>query len=86
MYKYLVDYLKEKNIRLDNHLFRAVLKSLNYRLDGSSAREANGWAYTFELIGRVGDGTGTDSEMVKAKKDLAKYAREVWKYYENKNR
>lgn len=46
MYDTLVLYLKEKNIKLENHIFRAVLKSLSRKEDGESSRSANSsdWA------------------------------------------
>ena len=78
----LVLYLKEKNIRLENYMFRAVLKSLRAREQGESARSANSWAYITELFGYVGDGTANHPDEEKAKKELAKYSREVWKFYQ----
>ena len=80
MYESLVLYLKQENIRLENYMFRAVLKSLRAREDGESARSANSWAYATEIIGSVGDGTDNNPETQTAKKELAKYSREVWKF------
>lgn len=85
MYDSLVLYLRQKNIRLENYMFRAVLKSLNRRKDGDSVRSANSWAYQFEILGHVGDGTAGHPDDEKAKKELAKYSREVWKFYQKEN-
>lgn len=60
--------LKRKNIRLENYIFRAVLKSLRAREQGESARLANSWAYITELLGYVGDGTGNHLDEEKVKK------------------
>ncbi|EDN8013356.1 hypothetical protein GR724_15320 [Listeria monocytogenes] len=85
MYELLTEYLKLKNIKLENFMFRAVLKSLILRENGESARESNAWAHTFEMIGYVGDGTANNPEMKKAKAKMAKIAGEAWKYYLSKN-
>lgn len=85
MYDTLVLYLKEKNIRLENYMFRAVLKSLRAREEGESARSANSWAYVTEILGHVGDGTAGHPDDEKAKKELAKYSREVWEFYQKEN-
>lgn len=85
MYDTLVLYLKEKNIRLEDYMFRAVLKSLRAREEGESARSANSWAYVTEMLGYVGDGTADHPDVKKAQKKLAKYSREVWKFYEQQN-
>lgn len=81
MYESLVAYLKEKNIRLEKYMFRAVLKSLNAKNNGESSRSANSWAYIIEIHGYVGDGTADHPDELKAKKDLAKYSREVFKFH-----
>lgn len=85
MYDTLVLYLKQRNIRLEKYMFRGVLKSLNRRKEGESARSANSWAYQLEVMGYVGDGTANHPGYEKAKKELAKYSREVWKFYEQQN-
>lgn len=84
MYDTLVLYLKERNIRLEHYMFCAVLKSLNARNEGDSARSANSWAYVTELLGYVGDGTADHPEDKRARKELAKYSREVWKFHEER--
>lgn len=85
MYEILVDYLDEKNIQLEDYMFRAVLKSLNYKKKGYSSREANGWAYSTELIGYVGDGTANNLEDKKARKDMSALSAKVYKIYEKLN-
>lgn len=70
-------------------MFCAVLKSLKYRSEGYSAQSANNLAYATELIGYVGDGTADDPSCKKAKRELAKYSREVLKFHseiEKKNK
>ncbi|OWW09597.1 hypothetical protein BUE63_14100 [Bacillus sp. MB353a] len=84
MYDSLVLYLKEHNIRLERYMFCAVLKSLNLRNEGYSSRSANDWAYTTELIGYVGDGVAENPDIKKAKRELAKYSKEVWKFHNEK--
>lgn len=83
MYDSLVRYLKENNIKLENHMFRAVLKSLNKRINGDSARSTNGWAWTTELIERYS--TSTDEEVKNVKKELASYSRKVFQFHEENN-
>jgi len=69
MYDTLVLYLKQRNIRLEKYMFRGVLKSLNRRKEGESARSANSWAYQLEVMGYVGDGTANHPGYEKAKKE-----------------
>lgn len=84
MYNSLVVYLKENNIKLEKHMFRAVLKSLNGKNNGHSARSANSWAWTTELIERYS--TSTDEEVKKVKKELANYSNKVFKFHEENNK
>lgn len=82
MYESLVLYLKEHGIRLENHMFRAVLKSLRYREKGDSVSSSNSWAYVTKLIEHVGGEVTNESKQIEKryKQELAKYSREVWKY------
>lgn len=82
MYDSLVLYLNENNIKLENQMFRAVLKSLKKKEDGDSSRSANSWAWTTELIEMYS--TSTDEEVKKAKKELANYSSKVFKFHEEK--
>ncbi len=81
MYNSLVVYLKENNIKLENHMFRAVLKSLNGRNNGHSADSANAWAWTTELIERYSNSTNEE-----VKKELANYSSKVFKFHEENNK
>lgn len=86
MYNTLVWYLDECDIRMDRYMFCAVLKSLKLREEGLTPRSANSWAFITELRDYVGDGTPEHPDIKKAKKELAKYSREVWELYkENKS-
>ena len=84
MYDSLILYLKEKNIRLENHMFRAVLKSLNSKENGESSQSANDWAWVTELIEMYS--TSTDEEVKKVKKELANYSNKVFKFHEENNK
>lgn len=84
MYDSLILYLKEKNIRLENHMFRAVLKSLNSKENGEFSRSANDWAWATELIEMYS--TSTDEEVKKVKKELANYSNKVFKFHEENNK
>lgn len=84
MYESLVTYLKEKNIRLEKYMFRAVLKSLNAKNNGESSRSANSWAWTTELIEVYS--TSTDKEVEKVKKELANYSNKIFKLHKENNK
>lgn len=81
MFDTLVWYLEECDIRLERYMFCAVLKSLKLREEGHFARSANSCAYITELVEHVGDGTVEHPDIKKAKKELAKYSRDVWELY-----
>src|SRR5699024_12004612 len=68
-YEHVKKYFEGSDIK--SYLFRTVLKSVRFKIEGWSAREANGWVATHELLGHVRDGTQNNREYEQAKKEQA---------------
>lgn len=79
LYDALCEYLRINELHLEKEMFRAVLKSLRVRDQGESARSANDWAFSTELVALTNGEYHSDKEK-ELRKDLASLGREVWKF------